>query len=543
MTIQTSHVIFSRVEARYSSKNTSGYQVVYSSDDIVAEDVLAIERRVKCFNYARNMGVVRHQFFWTPSKKATVVRSVPVEGHPDIIDRDRRPGAFVAHAIILSEDDFNKIYNDPFAVFEQAHEVFTSSPEQLKDYLEGPAPPAIIDISNRKKLSPSTHLSLGVCESLFDLGSSAFETLRSQNTTLFLKTENLESRYDIFSSVLFMVEAKDRIHCTFDTHVDTCEPKPGEYWAVGGLAVNTSGFLVVDTAQPTIQEVKKKAVNQETLYGYWIRRQIRKAESTTALFDQVYSGQTIARAFAKGEVPSGSEVSEDVLRSFWGANEKALDQKLKQAISDHLNGQIAEASLVYMRTELPVETLLTIIVSERIIDRDLAPYLFNWLTMGNSDVSKWKDVLKFGLAVDHPGLLLLASNRLYRPRAPFTNRLNKIETTRQKALKRLTQSDRAGLVLESLTGIVPPKWFITKETANLVPGLCSEKMLSKLDDEEFASLVIEIIDNDGGSAIDEKFVKRVNRVALTKAAKDMAEKALKDKQVTIGFKTAVRQFS
>src|SRR5215469_956831 len=112
------HVIFTRVERAYSPRNVSGYQIVYQSPALDRE-VMQIEKRLQCFETGKR-GSERYQFFWTDRDQAVVAKTVPLlHPDPEIIDSGQRD-AFLAHALVIGQNAFANIKNDPFAVFEAA---------------------------------------------------------------------------------------------------------------------------------------------------------------------------------------------------------------------------------------------------------------------------------------------------------------------------------------------------------------------------------------------------------------------------------------
>jgi hypothetical protein len=112
-------MIFTRVEPEYSPQHKSGFQTVYSSRELSIADVKQIERRVQCFQ-ANDPALERWQFFTLESGLVVLTHSVTIESHPQIIDRNRRGGVFLAHCLIFRREDFQKwTHNDPFRIFDR----------------------------------------------------------------------------------------------------------------------------------------------------------------------------------------------------------------------------------------------------------------------------------------------------------------------------------------------------------------------------------------------------------------------------------------
>lgn len=541
--IQINHVIFSRVESQYSPKNESGFQVALSSKNISVEDVSAIEKRVKCFNYDMNMETIRYQFFWTPTKQAAIVKSTPVKGHTEIIDRYGRDGAFIAHAILLSENDFSSIQNDPFSVFEGADKLFASTPEQLRSYVKKTLPPKSLDLNLRKNVIVHNHFSTTEWGLLFDIGSNASEKFTKQNRSLFLKSAHSEERKNFLSAIIFLVESKDRIHCTFDTHVETCEPMSGDYWAIGGSSTNTSDYVITDLSQIKFKILHQGIERKKTLYANWLTNQIQQIRNPLMLFEKIHSGQVLTLALTSGEQVSKLDADSEIIQTFWETNKKELDLRLKEAIDVHPDLQDLKTFLPYIKKHFSDHFLIKTIAQGSISSKNLALCLFSWLIERNPKTSKWKNILKFGITSNHLGIQLLASSRLHRARAPITNRLSKVLAVRKKALQELSQSSNSGSIIQSLLGHIPINWLIEKETVKLIIPLFDYQSLLSLSDDEFASLIIAIIENHGETVISKSFIKRASRLTQTKKVNHMVKVVQKNKLVSPEFKKALRNLA
>lgn len=293
--IPVEHIIFSRVEAAYSPSKRSGYQVVFASKSVSENDIASFEKLVKCFNYNKQIGLERYQFFWTPSQKAAIVKSTPVEGHREIIDRSGRSGAFIAHAILLTKEVFAHIHNDPFALIDCADAIFSASPERLKAYLRNTPPPTSIEVFPRRKLQAQAHLSLSQYGKLFNAGSNAMKLTQSSKSLYFEGADARKIQIRL-STILFLVDINSRIYCTFDTHVDTCEPQPGAFWAVGGTGTSKDGFIVVSSDASHLNIDTQNPSSSDNLFAKWFRQQVERSNSPSELLETVYSGQLAAAA-------------------------------------------------------------------------------------------------------------------------------------------------------------------------------------------------------------------------------------------------------
>jgi len=232
--LQVRHIIFTRVERAYSPRNTSGYQVVYHSPTLGAE-VGQIERTLQCFETGREHE--RSQFFWTDRGHAVLTRSVSLlQPDPDVIDAGQRP-AFLAHALVLSREEFENAYNDPFAIFEAAEDadLFASDEEQLVAYLQEKAPSEKLTTPRRTPARSGYLLEGWTAEELWKCFCLAWQAqaLKQQSHSLLLLTDDQHELYNTLSVMLMLMPPEKRAICTFDTFVDGCYPTAGAFWALG----------------------------------------------------------------------------------------------------------------------------------------------------------------------------------------------------------------------------------------------------------------------------------------------------------------------
>ncbi len=94
-TILIDHFLYGRVEGEYSPRRRSGFQTIYSPEGTDPSDIEALEKRLLCFQPDRS-NRIRLQFF-THNRLVIVGHTCRVEPHLEIIDRNGRTGAFIAH--------------------------------------------------------------------------------------------------------------------------------------------------------------------------------------------------------------------------------------------------------------------------------------------------------------------------------------------------------------------------------------------------------------------------------------------------------------
>lgn len=149
--------------------------------------------------------------------------------------------------------------------------------------------------------------------------------------------------------------------------------------------------------------------------------------------------------------------------------------------------------------------------------------------------------MKFGLKTKHPGLMLLASNKVHKKRAPITNFLNRVEDTRQSGLQKLYRNENAEEILRVLVPQVSASWLAEERTARLIARACDELALNKLNDGEFAKLIIAISDHGAVDALNEEFLERVKKMTDQKAKRKLNEAVSKKSNAPVRFRELLRR--
>lgn len=254
--LQVHHVIFTRVERAYSPRNSSGYQIVYQSPAL-GREVAQIETRLQCFETGRR-GNERYQFFWTEKEQVVLTKSVSLlQPDPDVIDRGQRE-AFLAHALVVSKEEFDSVHNYPFAIFEAAEQVglFAEDVEQLVSYLREKAPAERLATPKRKLADGGYLLGGWQLEDLWQLYRLGLQApaLSKQSQSLLLLAEDQNDIYVLLSLMLMLIPPAERGACTFDTCVDGCYPLAGTFWALGSSkGKNHPGLLPIRLSEQRLE--------------------------------------------------------------------------------------------------------------------------------------------------------------------------------------------------------------------------------------------------------------------------------------------------
>jgi hypothetical protein len=342
MKIQAAQLLFSRVEPEYSPKKRSGYQVVYASPNLKADEITLIEKRVQCFQPKE--GQTRRQFFILPAGQAVLTLSTLIDDpDPNVIDRSRRPGAFIAHAHVLSPAYFSAMRCDPFNLF-QAHTssspFFIDTVEDLVDEISEPRPVLEYDLKDRPAPSLPEGWSEENLHRFYDLAQQV-HTQGQQISLLLVGSEDQVEEALSFAHYVSLPATRRLL--TFDSFADGCQPAPGSYWLVGmSKRVANARFLVVDLEGPRLPAVKKEdSLSRPKVIDYsrWWRS---SAASWAASREQIITIQEIAQAFEDERPFNDESASAEAMRAFLRSYEEEAKAGLLAALEQHLSKRSAE---------------------------------------------------------------------------------------------------------------------------------------------------------------------------------------------------------
>lgn len=528
--IKIQHVIFSRVEPKYSPTQTGGFQIVYQSTDLQQNEVDFIEKKVQCFIYNGNMDLIRYQFFKTQNGLIALAKTVPIKSDPDIIDSKRRGGAFIAHILLLSHIGFEQIHNDPFAIFSLHPGVFTDTALKLKHYLTSAPPPNSIEAKTRRTAENPPSLSLSQWYELTNVANHAETDFIETGKSLFVKTGTSQEIHDLLAAWILLVPFAKRLACTFDTHVDSCEPEAGNFWLLGGTKPNNSSHDILDVARLNVNAIQLSKTVKDSPYLRWFESEINKHQSTTDFFGKVATIQPVIFCLDHKQMLPDQTLNEAALQDFYNINRVHYDRKLTAILEKALPKQLVNLFQADIQDYIPIKDVFSIIANEHISSYLLADSFFKWLKSHQNLIENWKLVLDFGLEVNSPQLQLISLPHVYTKRGPLTNLINNIESIRVNALHTLIKQDNSQHVLKDLASEIPIHWLISDQTMQIVISSFIDKhYLQNLSDEQFEKLVRAIIENQGGTYLNKDFASRTHQVRAKKTAKNLKKLAKKSK--------------
>jgi|GEM_PF-1947090 len=243
--IPVEQLIYTRLEAAYSSRHQSGYQVAYASPSLSRTDIQSIETRVQCFKFSADEEPRRLQFFPLGEDRAVITLSRPIH-HVQIVGTRR--GAFLAHCLIIRHSDFANLQYDPFNVFDGFE--FVETAEDIVDkFVRAKAvdsyivlKPSVTAESNDIHGcldTPDKDSSFG---RMYKLAVMAPQLGERKQTIVIQSADDTEIE-NLLRAALRLVSGVNRLKLSFSTHTDECRILPGQYWVVGSRSGRNPGFL------------------------------------------------------------------------------------------------------------------------------------------------------------------------------------------------------------------------------------------------------------------------------------------------------------
>lgn len=395
-------LLYSRVEADYSPKGRSGYQVVFHSPALSAQEVSTIERRVQCF---QGEGEVRTQFFILETRRAVLIRCVTITPDATINDKDMRRGVFIAHALIFEPQDFARIGNDPFWLLDAPNvaDMFLSDAEGLADALRTKNPTLSLTVSStpRAYIEPPSQWSGAELAKL---------AIWMERTTIDQTLMFLGGSYQVeemMRVVHYFASRHERLLLSFDTWVDGCQPPPNTYWAVGGRKrITNSKFVVVDLERPRLPDTPATTAPKVDGYGSWLKHFLK--DSVQTVIEYTPTAQFLGDVWRDGQWSEPTfALSAVAIDHFVTFHWQTLSPRIVTVLEAHLNSAMAQ-SLVSQLPQLgwsQFDLFYLAILQQPQLNR-LAMTVYQWiLQTGASDLSGDADKLvALGEAGHHPQL-------------------------------------------------------------------------------------------------------------------------------------------
>ncbi|CAG0935144.1 hypothetical protein TFLX_03976 [Thermoflexales bacterium] len=482
-TVRAAQMIYTRVEPAYSPQNKPGFQTVYKTSALSAEDIAAVEKRVQCFQPLSQPGLIRLQFFTLNSGQIVLTHTVSIVADPQIVDRDRRSGAFMAHCIVVNQAEFQKVRNNPFALFDRI--AFLNTPEDMVAILgqaTGKAPLLEIDIGPGQD-APFSKWSNTDLRQLVTLTVSADQLIKQRRSVLFYG-EDAAIR-EALEITFYLTPSHQRLFCSFDTFVDRCATQPGLYWAVGASTRQGGSYLEVNASQRKVVSQVAETVDDKDMYLSWLKH-ATTADGSASL-QNAYMIQLLAEGFAtQGSLPL-SELDEQACIEFWNLHTDRIMRQLEVPVSKALGKKVGATLCQYMGERYDVPLLLKVAASQSLNGLKLSEAVTGWLVEQGPDLPEHerKIIQDFARQSQDMRLLHLVSTMG-----------EKSDTkSRDEALQHMS----AGVFQQALGQLMNPISPVDFVVPAHLPLLLRDGRLNRMTNEQFLALVEAVVKVNAGN--------------------------------------------
>ncbi|MDO8971541.1 MAG: hypothetical protein Q7U74_12680, partial [Saprospiraceae bacterium] len=282
--------IYTHVEKNQSPLHEKGFQsLLYTQQGLSDEDIRILERRA--FYSIQENTPQRWQSYPLDATRWVVSQMLPLP-EPDALGRG---GRYLAHSLILSQDDWRKLGHNPFQIF--AMQPFITRVEDALAKMD-PIPGNISRLSLRVELSDELRalqrLTKGWAEgplvNLASLGLRAKELLTSHKTLAcqIPKAQLLA----VIELAILLTPLAVRAACSFDTYFHGCDPERTPIWLAGFETSPGSEFVSIKASPQEVSSILPQRV--DTPFERWWLSCIQQLN-----WDELISNQELAMGLEK----------------------------------------------------------------------------------------------------------------------------------------------------------------------------------------------------------------------------------------------------
>jgi len=405
MKLVADQLIYTRVEPAYSPKRKGGYQTVYRPENLADTQVAAIEKRVQCF-FGDRFGMSRLQSFPLDDDRWVISHTCVIPSEREIVDKTGRTGAFLAHCLILSRTAFRQMGVDPFVVIDAFH--FLDDAEAMVEEFGtggGNAPEITLSLAPK---TPTMTLAYSeeATKTLLNEVAQAETTLnKAQSLLLIGEPDTIIDTLRV--AIAFAPDADTRLHCSFDSHIDRCSVRPGDYWAVGTTRRygTQRGFIPVDTITGKIErDISDTSSARHVLYLRWIDQALSR-HSTATVLDWMPSVRPLCDALeGRGDWDSSSGEDAAIEDFFGELGREIVTTRLETGLNPWLGPRMRRKLIEYLSGErCTIRLLLRLAMNPLTPNRELAERLCELLSRDPPRLpwTEWRKIRKFARHAEH----------------------------------------------------------------------------------------------------------------------------------------------
>lgn len=352
--IQAWQHIYGNVEVEQSPKRASGFQTIYYTQSALTEEETE-EISLKLLYYASETKPIKRMFFTTKSGKICVAQ-IAYDPRPD---RLGRMGRYISHTLVFAPEEFSKIDNNPFLVFENFP--FAKTIEEalsLGNPKTGDISPVTFEVPNEANNENISILSKWTPSELRKLGLLAIEAERltrgRRSVAFFGFIEEIE---EALRTAFILLPPALRLQCSFDTYFHGCNPVAAYFWAVG-FPTPRSGlnFIPVNASERSV--LQSIDAVPETPYERWLLDAISRQQWELIVIAQKQAFSLSELIMGKAsELPDLERVPNEFLSRMLELNKPEVLAQLRKVVLKRLPEPLVSRLFGEILHQLPPKKL------------------------------------------------------------------------------------------------------------------------------------------------------------------------------------------
>ena len=263
--ITAKQLIYTRVETKYSPVRKSEFQTYYASLGLSPSMIKEIEDSVRVFDVSKT-GNQGKKFFCLKDGQVVVAHSQSIATDHDINDSAGRPGVFIVHCLIFSRQDFLRIENNPFYVFDSFP--FLANPaEMVSNYNQKEGREVSVSIRcEQQQPMTVTPAWIQKAAALDDIKTYVLTDTKQEAVLVYGGEDDIDA---FFRSLLALCHPSERLHCWFETHgVQLASTAVKFKWV--GLPTDSSKYgIKIDASRRSISGSFSPTGNN--FYHQWLK--------------------------------------------------------------------------------------------------------------------------------------------------------------------------------------------------------------------------------------------------------------------------------
>jgi hypothetical protein len=252
-------------------------------------------------------------------------------------------------------------------------------------------------------------------------------------------------------AIFWIVPARLRLACTFDTCIDGCNIKAGQFWMVGSSAQREEPFLAIQAVGHRVG-IPQGTLPAGDFYLDWLQKMATQAGGD--MLPKVLTIQELNEAFINKRMPSQEVLVETVCEEFFSLYSTTVIQNLRGMLARKIQPGMSEALATYLLQEIVKKShILAIAAAQNVSEQYLAQFVRNWLKTQAPELTglkggEWKALQQFASRAGDQVLLF------------WVGAISGDDSTRREALQKVSADDyRAALDL--LFKPIPPVLYLS----------------------------------------------------------------------------------